>query len=419
MSTFAIDLITGKQFLFNETFINSGTTVFSGITSGNNGLSCGAPFQLKLGGTLTCSTVLTRGVGNTAGVEYGGDYSASYSSRSLVDKGYADTKLKISVFTGYSASTLVNINTRALKTSIATYTGTTAVATYVLKSSINTYTGTTAPNLYVCKTNFNTYTGATHTCMDRHAYLSGATFTGVVRGVTPAINDNTTCFATTAYYIGQAGTANPLMNAGVCVGTSNLFARQDHVHPKDSTKLSLSGGTMTGALVIDSNLTVTGTTILRGTTCLGTPAAGSIVTDRTLFWNPTTCAVHAVHLTGGSDSYFYTEKTTTATIAAGVTVTPYLSGTPWTFLAGRYEIYFNAQFGNSAAGGTCLQFLCDNTIIGTRYLNGGQTGGWVSSASLSRDVTMTAGCHCLEIRFSRDANTACVTYGMIRAKRIC
>jgi hypothetical protein len=309
--------------------------------------------------------------------------------------------------------------TYELKTSINTYTGTTAPATYVCKTAINTYTGTTAPATYVCKTNFNTYTGATHTCMDRHAYLSGATFTGVVNVCKPAQNDNTNCAASTSWYISQGATALPLMDAAAGCGISNLFARQDHVHPKDSTKLSLSGGTMTGALVIDSNLTVTGTTILRGTTCLGTPAVGSIVTERTLFWNPTTCAVHAIKLTGGSDSYFYTEKTTTATIAAGVTVTPYLSGTPWTFLAGRYEIYFNAQFGNSAAGGTCLQFLCDNTIIGTRYLNGGQTGGWVSSASLSRDVTMTAGCHCLEIRFSRDANTACVTYGMIRAKRIC
>jgi hypothetical protein len=92
MATFAIDLLSGKQYLFNGNFTNSGMTTFSGVTSVNNGLSLVGAHQAKLGGTLNCSTVISKGVGNTAGIEYGGDYSASFSDRSLVDKAYVDNK---------------------------------------------------------------------------------------------------------------------------------------------------------------------------------------------------------------------------------------------------------------------------------------------------------------------------------------
>lgn len=92
MATFSIDLITGKPYLFSGDFTNSGMTTFSGVTTVNNGLSMVTSRKAKLGGTLTCSTVITKGAGNTAGIEYGGDYSASFSNRSLVDKGYVDSQ---------------------------------------------------------------------------------------------------------------------------------------------------------------------------------------------------------------------------------------------------------------------------------------------------------------------------------------
>jgi hypothetical protein len=106
MGTFAIDLLTGNQYLFNGNFTNSGMTTFSGITSVNNGLSMVTSRQAKLGGVLNCSTILTRGAGNTAGVEYGGNYSASFSNRSLVDKGYVDNKVSGSTVWGNITGTL-------------------------------------------------------------------------------------------------------------------------------------------------------------------------------------------------------------------------------------------------------------------------------------------------------------------------
>ena len=93
MATFAIDLFSGKQYLFNGNYTNSGMTTFTGITTAINGLTRVGLRQVKLGGTLTLPTVIIKGAGNTAGIEYGGDYSTSFSNRSFVDKGYVDNKV--------------------------------------------------------------------------------------------------------------------------------------------------------------------------------------------------------------------------------------------------------------------------------------------------------------------------------------
>jgi hypothetical protein len=138
-----------------------------------------------------------------------------------------------------------------------------------------------------------------------------------------------------------------------------------------------------------------------------------------IFWDSTTKQIKSLVLTGGSDSYFYTD-TTTATSSASATCVPYLSGTPWSFKAGRYSVDFNAQVGNSANGGiTLVKFSCDGTVIGCNYCYVGLTAGYHLSASMTKDLTMTAGCHCLEIHYWAGANTACIFNGVIRAKRIC
>jgi len=92
MATFAIDLLTGKEYLFNGNFTNSGMTTFSGITTVTNGLSLASAHQAKLGGTLSQNTVFTGGASNY-NLRYAGDYSSNYTSRSLVDKGYVDLKV--------------------------------------------------------------------------------------------------------------------------------------------------------------------------------------------------------------------------------------------------------------------------------------------------------------------------------------
>jgi len=50
--------------------------------------------------------------------------------------------------------------------------------------------------------------------------------------------------------VSAASATLPLMNSAANAGTSANWSRGDHVHPSDTAKLSLSGGTMTGPLTL-------------------------------------------------------------------------------------------------------------------------------------------------------------------------
>jgi hypothetical protein len=60
---------------------------------------------------------------------------------------------------------------------------------------------------------------------------STTTLQGITNGITAAADTNSTALATTAFVVGQAGSATPLVNGTAAVGTSLRYARQDHVHP--------------------------------------------------------------------------------------------------------------------------------------------------------------------------------------------
>jgi hypothetical protein len=47
-----------------------------------------------------------------------------------------------------------------------------------------------------------------------------------------------------------ASSTTPAMNGTAAVGTGTTWARADHVHPSDTTRLPIAGGTMTGALTL-------------------------------------------------------------------------------------------------------------------------------------------------------------------------
>ncbi len=176
-----------------------------------------------------------------------------------------NNKLNSSIFNNYTGVTAPA--TYASKSFVCTYTGTTVPSTYLSKSAFNIYSGTTVPNTYVNSSTYGNYTGATKIVIDGKAYLSGATFTGKVCVCKPAQNDNTNCVATTSWYISQGSTTNPLMNGNVSYGTSNLFSREDHIHPSDTTKLSTSiYTTYTGTTVPNTYLSKSAFNIYSGTT---------------------------------------------------------------------------------------------------------------------------------------------------------
>lgn len=73
-----------------------------------------------------------------------------------------------------------------------------------------------------------------------YALLDSPAFIGTPTSTTPAVDTNSTRIATTAYVLGQGGTANPVMNGAAAPGTSTRFSKlRLHVHPTDTTRLNL------------------------------------------------------------------------------------------------------------------------------------------------------------------------------------
>jgi hypothetical protein len=83
-------------------------------------------------------------------------------------------------------------------------------------------------------------------------------FPAGARSATPTLNDSTTRLATTAYVIGQAATAAPVMDGAAAVGTGTTWARADHVHPTNTTRAPLASPNFTGTVQSSGPLALIG-----------------------------------------------------------------------------------------------------------------------------------------------------------------
>lgn len=87
--------------------------------------------------------------------------------------------------------------------------------------------------------------------------LTGGTMSGPL---TLNGSPSTTQGAATKGYVDglipPASNVLPVMDGVAAVGTSNMWARADHQHQSDSSRLALTGGTMTGPLVLSADPTV-------------------------------------------------------------------------------------------------------------------------------------------------------------------
>jgi hypothetical protein len=88
--------------------------------------------------------------------------------------------------------------------------------------------------------------GSTTTVTIGNTTGSTTTLQGITNGVTAAADTNSVALATTAFVVGQAGSATPLVNGTAAVGTSLRYARQDHVHPTDTSRAPLASPALTG-----------------------------------------------------------------------------------------------------------------------------------------------------------------------------
>lgn len=89
--------------------------------------------------------------------------------------------------------------------------------------------------------------------LDSKAPIDGPDFLGTPTAPTAAADTNTTQVATTAYVVGQASSANPLVNGTVAIGTSLKYARADHVHPIDTSRAPTSNPTFTGTVTVGAS----------------------------------------------------------------------------------------------------------------------------------------------------------------------
>jgi len=99
---------------------------------------------------------------------------------------------------------------------------------------------------------------------------STTTLTGGGTSTTPATDNNTTNIATTAFVVGQASATAPVMNGTATVGTSLRYARQDHVHPSDTTRAPLASPTFTGTVTIPAGASISGFAPLASPSFTGT-----------------------------------------------------------------------------------------------------------------------------------------------------
>jgi hypothetical protein len=97
------------------------------------------------------------------------------------------------------------------------------------------------------------------------APLASPALTGTPSAPTAAIDTNTTQVATTAFVLGQASAANPVINGTAAVGSSLRFARADHIHPTDTTRAPVASPTFTGAPAAPTAAADTNTTQLATT----------------------------------------------------------------------------------------------------------------------------------------------------------
>lgn len=89
--------------------------------------------------------------------------------------------------------------------------------------------------------------------LNTKAPIANPAFTGTPTAPTASANTNTTQVATTAYVVGQAASATPLVSGTAAVGTSLRYAREDHVHPTDTTRAPLASPTFTGTVTVGAN----------------------------------------------------------------------------------------------------------------------------------------------------------------------
>jgi hypothetical protein len=124
--------------------------------------------------------------------------------------------------------------------------------------------------MQVAPVNNPTFTGSV--TLPSATSIASPSLTGTPLSTTAAVDTNTTQIATTAFVVGQAAAATPLVNGTAAVGTSLRYARADHVHPTDTTRAALNSPAFTGTPSLPTGTTAVTQTAGNNTTAVATTA---------------------------------------------------------------------------------------------------------------------------------------------------
>jgi hypothetical protein len=214
------------------------------------------------------------------------------------------------------------------------------------------------------------------------------TLNGTVNATTAAVDTNSTRLATTAFVVGQAGSATPLVDGTAAVGTSLRFARQDHVHPTDTSRAALASPALTGTPTAPTATPGTNTTQI-ATTAFVT-AAVSASTGAT--WGSITGTLSSqTDLQSALDAKL--SSATAATTYYPLTGNPsgFLTSAPVTSVAGRTGAITLANTDISGLGtmatATAADYSTTTAANGLYYPLSSNPAGYLTTAP----VTSVAG----------------------------
>ena len=323
----------------------------------------GANSATRLAGNTTTSRRFLRQTGT-------GTVSAAPAWDALVDGDVPAT---------LTGKTYNGLTLTAAATGFTIAGGTTSSKTLTLSNTL-TLSGTDGSTLNI-GAGGTLGTGAFATIAN-YALLASPTFTGTPAAPTAAANTNTTQIATTAFVLGQGNStaATIAMNGTQAAGSSNLYARADHVHPTDTSRAPLASPSFTGNVATTGTVTARGTIAMQSSSIAGNPTIFS-VQDQSgatfIEWGRTDGTASA----SGID--FHTGATST-----------------------DYDSRITASGGTGSTGGGTLQFLAASVLAPTAAVDTNNTQiattayviGQASSAAPAMDGTAAVG---TSLRYAR------------------
>lgn len=331
-----------------------------------------------------------------------------------------DDYVKYSTFETYSGTTLMNINTRALKTSIDAYTGTTAPALFVnvggdvMTGSLST-SGNFIANGLVSGSSIcgGVWMHSPIVCADTCVRTNLVCSLGAISAVN-RVSGSTVYGSTCVYSPITCGTTcaiSPVVLGSTCVCSPTICS---------STCLCAAGTTrLVGATTAALTLNVSGNTTLGSQLYLNSMSTGGTLTDYTVVWNPTTKQLRSISPQGSSCVYCYTQNTTPASTTSTVNQT-YLTAT-WTLPVGTYSMEFNMLYGNNTSNRCAITcFLLDGAVVGYCNLMKTNDTKVVTTAYVTQDTTFaTCTSHTFSIVYRQcGGGSALANYGAIRVQKI-